>query len=99
MGSLSGQEDRDANWTVGMLAYLRWQGRDEEKDIAEKLYFDTVEDSARHAPAPLPPLLLRGFSAAHWLPVRQAVCLRLPLSPQRRHKRRLRWLWMACWSR
>src|ERR671913_2587819 len=51
--------------------------------------------SPHSAPAPLPPLL-RGFSAAHWFPERQAVCLRLPLSRQRRHKRRLRWLWMAC---
>ena len=44
MGNISGQEDRDANWTVGMLATLRWQGRYEEKGIAERLDFDTVED-------------------------------------------------------
>jgi len=44
MGSLSGQEDRDANWTVGMLGTLRWKGGYSEKDIATKLHFDTVED-------------------------------------------------------
>src|SRR5215211_8825384 len=44
MGSLSGQEDRDANWTVGMLGTLRWKGGYSDEDIAEKLHFDTVED-------------------------------------------------------
>jgi hypothetical protein len=44
MGSLSGQEDRDANRTVGKLCALHYQGGYSEEDIARELDFDTVED-------------------------------------------------------
>jgi hypothetical protein len=44
MGSLSGQKDRDANWTVGTLGTLRWLGGYSKEDIVRKLDFDTVEE-------------------------------------------------------